>query len=207
MNPMSENQDPKTKEARPEDKKSADEQAVLQRQSRVDEIIRRRQEAFIEEEKTLFTWKAAQRVFKKRSREYFTTIGAIVVLVCLILLFVQEFLLIAVIGSISFVAYVLATVEPESTEHEISTRGVRTGGKFFRWDELGRFWLDESLGQRILHIETYKVFPRQLVFLVEDPDKMKDLLSPYLLQEKPEPGFLDKASDWMSEKVPLESSH
>jgi len=193
-------------QAKPADTKTAEEEQLRQKENKVEEILRRRQEAFLEEEKVLLEWEAPQRVFKKRPKEYFTTIGAIVILVCLILLFVQEFLLIAVIVAICFVAYTLATVEPEKTKHEISTRGVRTGGKFYRWDELGRYWFDDHSGQTVLNIETFITFPRLLILIVSDKDKIKDLLSPYLLLEKPEPGFLDKTSEWLAKKVPLEGS-
>src|SRR3989344_7077773 len=78
--------------------------------------------------KTLLKWEAAVRPFKKRDREYYTTIAAIVFLLAVILLFLKEWLLIAVMAALMFVAYVLATVPPESVEHELNTRGIVTGG-------------------------------------------------------------------------------
>src|SRR3989344_2790499 len=73
--------------------------------------------------KTLLNWRSPSRPFKKRSRDYFTTIAAIVFLIGVILLFIKEFLLIGVILALMFVSYVLATVPPEEVEHEISTEG------------------------------------------------------------------------------------
>ena len=71
----------------------------------------------------MLSWEATVRPFKKRDREYYSTIAAIVFLLAVILLFLKEWLLIAVMVALMFVAYVLATVVPEKTTHEINTRG------------------------------------------------------------------------------------
>lgn len=182
------------------------EREAVEREDRIAQMLRRREEAFLEEEKTLLTWKAPSRIFKKRTNEFFTTIGAIVLLVCIILLFIREFLLMIVVIAFSFLAYVLGTVEPEEVENEITTRGVRVNGKFYRWDVLGRYWFTQDSGVTTLIIETYLSFPSQIIMIVnpKDTSKIKEYLSPYVLFEKPELGFSDKASNWLKEKMPLE---
>ena len=91
------------------------------------------------QEETLFTWKSPSRPFKKREKEFFTTIAAIVFLLAVILVFVKEFLLIGAIVALSFVAYVLATIPPEVVEHRISTLGIDSVGHFNKWEELINF--------------------------------------------------------------------
>ena len=181
-------------------------QAEAERINRIDRMIRQREEAFLDEEKTFLTWRAPGRTFKKRTNEYFTTIGAIVLLVCIILLFIREFLLMAVVIAFSFLAYVLATVEPEEVEAVITSRGIRVDGKFYRWDVLGRYWFSKEGEATILTVETFLNFPKQVILIVNETDKerIKELLSPYVLFEKPEDSFVDKASSWLSEKMPLE---
>lgn len=198
----------KSQPARPEDEKTENERHQQERISRIDEIIQTREAAFLDEEKVLLSWEAPARVFKPRSREYYTTIGAIVVLFCIILLFAGQFLLMFVVIAFAFVSYMLATVKPDNTTHEISSRGIRTGGNFYRWDELGRYWFQENLGQDVLYIETIKVFPNPLMMVInkKDEPKIKELLAPYVLLEKPEPGFVDNAAKWLSEKIPLEGA-
>ncbi len=170
-------------------------------------LMQERELAFSDEEKVVLKWKAAARPFKKRNREFFTTVGAIVILVSVILLFVREFLLIAVILSFAFVSYVLASVEPEEAEHIVTTRGVRTGGRFFRWDDLGRFWFEAKFNKKMVVIETLVSFPGRILMLVDkkEEEKLKKVLNKYLLNETPEPTFLDKSADWLSNKIPLES--
>lgn len=180
----------------------------LARQRRIEGLLYQREAAAVEEERSLMKWRSPARPFKERNREYYTTIGAIVVLLSIILIFAREFLLVAVIVSFAFVAYVLASVRPEVVEHEITTRGIRSGGKFFRWSVLGRFWFREKYGQKMVSIETGLNFPGEIMLLVGeiDQERLKDILRVYLLHETPEPKFVDKAAKWLQEKIPLETS-
>lgn len=156
--------------------------------------------------KTLFVWQAPERLFKRREREYFTTIGAIVFLLAVILLFLKEWILIAVVVALTFVAYVMATTEPREIEHRITNRGVTTGGKNYNWDNLSQFWFSQKWGQKVLHIETSLRFPRHLIFLLGETkqEEVKKILSQYLRSEEPEKTWVDKASEWMAQRVPLE---
>lgn len=158
--------------------------------------------------KTLFVWSAPNRLFKKREREYFTTVGTIAFLLAVILIFFKEWLLIAVIIALSFMVYILGTIQPEKVKHKITTRGVGTDGKTYHWQMLGRFWFGERLGQKILYIETKLPFPRRLMMLLGEANQkeLKQFLDDYLLFEKPEKAWMDKAGDWLSDKVPLEPS-
>jgi len=158
--------------------------------------------------KTLLTWTAPERPFKKRGREYFTTVGAIVFLLAVILLFLKEWLLIAVMIALMFVAYIMATVEPRKVEHKITNQGIITGGKKYRWEELGRFWFTEKWGGKILHTETLFGLPRQLLMLLGETkqEQIKKILSDYLPFEEPEKTWVDNASEWLSRRVPLETS-
>ena len=157
--------------------------------------------------KSLLEWQSAARPFKKREREVFLTAGAIITLISVILLFVREFLLIAVLLSLYFVFWVLNTVAPEKVNHKITVKGIETSGKTYRWEELGRFWFTEKWGNRILNIETKKRFPRQIMVLLPEAKtnkEIKDVLSKYLEFEKPGPNWLNGASEWLQKKVPLE---
>src|SRR3990167_6020313 len=77
-----------------------------------------------------------------------------------------------------------ATVEPEKTEHKITTRGVKTGEKLYKWEELSRFWFTDKWGQQILNIDTRLRFPSRLIMLLADQsqDKIKEILGKYLQQ-------------------------
>jgi len=157
--------------------------------------------------KDLLVWRSPARAFKTRDREYYTTIAAIIFLLSVILLFLREWLLIGVIISLGFVAYVLSSVPPEEVENKITTRGIVSGGKRYDWALLYRFWLSQKWGNEILNIETRLAFPRRLMFLLGNTskEKVKNLVSKYLLLEKPEKNFIDKAGSWLQKKFPLET--
>ncbi len=153
----------------------------------------------------VMTWSAASRPFKKRDRQYYTTVAAIVFLVSLILFFAGQFLPIAVVISVGFLAYVLSSVPPHSVEIDINTYGIEIEKLLYYWEEMGRFWFDTKYGQDILTIEVAR-FPGRIILLFEKGKKkeLRKILSEVLLEEKPADTFYDKASKWLQEKIPLE---
>jgi hypothetical protein len=151
------------------------------------------------------SWSSPSRLFKKRDKEYFTNVGAIVFLLIVILVFAREFLLIAAVVSIVFLIYVLSTVPPEAIEHHITNLGIESGGHFYRWEELVEFWFEEQWGQVILMVR-----PRigTLIIILlgsEDKKKIRELLAVHIpFREQPAKGWVDNAATWISKKVPLE---
>lgn len=162
----------------------------------------------VREVKTLLSWKAPIRPFKTRNREFWTTVLSIAFLLAIILIFIKEWLLIAVIAAIIFVYYVLSSVPPEEIEHRITNRGVRFAGNEYLWEEISQFWISEKWGQKILNLETKFRFPGrlELLFKIEDEGKILEILKKYLPEEAPPSSFLDRASSWLAKKVPLEIS-
>jgi len=156
--------------------------------------------------KIFYSWKAPIRPFKRRDREFWTTVLAIVFLVGLILFFVKEWFLIAAIISLTFVYYVLSTVEPEEGEFRITNRGLVYAGQTYLWENISQFWLTEKYGQRIINFEIKLGLPGRLTILVGQGEekRIKEFLLKYLVEEEVPPNFLDKAADWLGKKVPLE---
>lgn len=159
--------------------------------------------------KTVLDWKSPARPFKRRDREYFTTIAAIVFLLAVILIFLKEFLLIGVILSFMFVSYVLATVPPEETDHKVTTEGITTGGKSYLWNELKDFYFTQKWGSPILNVNTKLKFPGRLIILLgsQDEKKLKEELGKYLsFRESPQITWMDKAAEWLSKRVQLDKT-
>ncbi len=158
-------------------------------------------------EEELYTWNAPGRIFKHRSREFYTTVGALVLLLSIILFFTKEFLLIGVILAMGFVSYVLASVPPEMVEHTLTNKGVRTGGKLYPWNELGRYWWGEKWKQTYVTIEAPGKIPSVLILVNGEGEKEKvdAIIKTYLVNEKPQPTWFDNAAKWLQEKIPLES--
>lgn len=160
--------------------------------------------------KTLLTWKAPSRPFRKKDRSYYTTIAIIVVLLVLILILAREFLLIGVIMALAFVAYVLGFVSPEEVEYKISTQGVTVGDHFYFWQYLESFFFTEKEGQKILNINTHLRFPGRLMFLLgsEDQEEVKRATAKYLpFHEIPPKNMLDSWAESLVKHFPLENPH
>ncbi len=158
--------------------------------------------------KVLYTWHASVRPFKRRNKEFWTTVIAIVFLVALILFFVKEWFLIAAIVSLTFVYYVLSTVEPEEMEYKITNRGIIYAGQTYAFENISQFWFSEKYEQKVVNLELRGGgLVGRITILVGKGDqaKIKEILLKYLIEDEVKPNFLDNASKWLSEKVPLES--
>lgn len=163
-----------------------------------------------EEIKTLLFWEAPSRPFRKKDRSYYTTVAIIVILLVLILLLAKEFLLIATILSLAFVAYVLAFVPPHKIHFKISTQGITIGEDFYFWHFLDSFWFKEKEGYKVLHVQTRLRFPAQLMLVLEkvEEEKIKQIVSRFLpFHEIPFKSWMEKWSESLQKNFPLENIH
>ncbi|MEK7533082.1 MAG: hypothetical protein AAB542_01500 [Patescibacteria group bacterium] len=157
------------------------------------------------EEEVYVAWSSPSRLFKKRDREFFVNILAIVFLLSVILVFVREFVLIATVLSIVFLIYVLATVPPEDVNHRITNLGIESTGHFYRWEEFADFWFEEQWGQHMVMLRPF-MSPRILILLgSEKQEKIREMIARHIpYREEPDRSWVDNAARWISEKIPLE---
>lgn len=159
-------------------------------------------------EEDLFAWRAPVRPFKKRDSQFFTTVGAIAILVGLIFFFLEGFLPVAVIAALYFLLYVLSTIPPEEVEHKLTNKALYFAGKKYFWDELTRFWFADrfgSFGTELLVVEVVRAPWRlEMVIHSQDKEKLRKELEERLPYEEAAPNFLDKAASWLSRRIQLE---
>lgn len=156
-------------------------------------------------EEVYITWESPSRLFKRRDKEYFTNIGAIVALVIIILIFAREFMLIAAVVSIVFLIYVLSTVPPEAVKHKITTLGIESAAHFYRWEELVDFWFEDQWGQTMFVVRP--IMGSRVIILLGSADKaiVRDSTAKHIpYREVPEKTWVDNAAKWLTEKIPLE---
>lgn len=156
-------------------------------------------------QEVLLAWTSPSRLFKRRDKEYFTNIGAIVFLLIVILVFAREFLLIAAVVSIVFLIYVLSTVPPEEVNHRLTNLGLESAGHFYRWEELIDFWFEEQWGQTMLVVRP--ILGTRIIVLLgkENKDDIRKLIVNYIpFREEPDRSWVDNAARWITEKIPLE---
>lgn len=160
------------------------------------------------EVKTLLSWDAPARPFRKRDRSYYTTIAVLVILLILIALLAREFLLIGVLLALTFVAYVLAFIPPNDVIYKISTQGITIGDHFYFWHFLDSFWFKEKEGQKVLFIQTRLRFPGQLMLVLgsQSEDQVKKIVARFLpFHEIPQTTLLDKWAEVLQKHFPLEN--
>lgn len=155
-------------------------------------------------EKELFAWKAPSRPFRRRDREYWVTVGAIAFILGLILFFAEGVMPVVLIIAIVFLYYVMSTVEPETIEYAITNKGVKMAQGRTEWAVLTRFWFSKRFDSTLLVFEM-TTLPGRLELVVHDKDKedVRKVLTDYVIEEEAPPSGLDKAANYLSEKLPL----
>ena len=118
------------------------------------------------EAKTIVSWKSPDRIFKARSKKYFTKVALYSLIFILAAIAFGEFFLVGVIMAIVFVVYVLATAQPQVIEHKVTNMGIISGGRAFLWEELDSFWFDKRGDDRLMLVQTDLHFPTRLIMIL-----------------------------------------
>lgn len=161
------------------------------------------------EVKTLLSWSAPGRPFRKRTKQYYLTAILITLLVEIILFLFSQYLLMLVVLSLLFLAFALATVPPKDFHYRISSQGVTIEDHMYLWQELYDFYFKRRENIDILHIRTKALLPGELTITLREIDKdhVKQALLPYLpYREVVKTTFMEKSGDWLSKNFPLEST-
>ncbi len=156
-----------------------------------------------EPEKVLYSWNAKARPFKRRTKEFWVSVIAISAIISFILFLIEGPISVLLVISIVFLTYVLSTVEPDIIEYSITNRGVRINGDLTKIGIITRYWFGKRFDEPLLIFETTG-FPGRLELVVDEKDKEKirDVLSPYLIEEKTSPSRIEKSAEWLSNKLP-----
>lgn len=156
-----------------------------------------------EPEKTLFSWEAPSRPFKRRGKEFWATSLAIASVVSLILLLIEGVISVILVIALVFLFYILSTVKPETVEYKITSRGIKIADRLTPWRALTRYWFSHRLGSSLLIFEMINLPGRlELVINKKDKSKIKKSLLNYIFEEKAPATNLDKVSSWLSKKFP-----
>ena len=157
--------------------------------------------------KTLISWSAPGRPFRKKGREFFLTSLLVVFLIEVILFIFSEYLLMFVVGTLYFFSFAMATVPPQNFHYRISTQGIKVEDHFFIWEELYDFYFKKFDGVEILIVRAKSLLPGELKISLGDvpSDHIRRVLIGYLpYREVVKLSFMDKSGDWLAKTFPLE---
>jgi|SRR3990167_1166413 len=158
--------------------------------------------------RTLLSWAAPGRPYRKRTKQYFLTSLLIMLLIEIILFLFSQYILMLVVVSLVFVSFALAIVPPVNFNYKISTEGITIQDHFFLWQELYDFYFKKIEGLKVLHIRTHAFIPGVLTIPLGDLDEehIKTVLIRYLpYRETVAETFMEKSGDWLSRNFPLEN--
>ena len=161
------------------------------------------------EVRTLLSWTAPGRPFKKRGKQFYLTALLIAFLIEVILFLFSEYTLMLVVASLVFVSFAFAYVPPKNFHYRISTEGVMVEDHFYIWRELYDFYFKTIDGTDILILRTQAFLPGELKISLGNltRDHVRRVLVPYLpYREYVHPTFMEKSADWLSHNFPLERS-
>ncbi len=136
-----------------------------------------------------FSWQAPDRPFKKRGIRFYFNIALIAIVICLILLFFYQYILLAVVFSIIFVGLASATVPPKEVEYQVTNKGIKIGDAQFAYDQLKPFWQSEMLDHKVIIIPTLMKLPKQLIIMLdkEKSDAIIKALTAHIKEVSPPP--------------------
>ena len=147
-----------------------------------------------------------RKVISKKFNNAITLIG---VFVGLLLLAMQQFFVLLIVGSLVFFIQALKKVSPGSVKFEISNHGVMVDDSMYYWDKLRRFFFLTRENSEVLVIDTVIGFPGRiyLSFDSNDKEKIKTLLEKYLHYLDAEPRtFLDNTYDKVVSKFSVDEN-
>lgn len=159
--------------------------------------------------RTLLSWSAPGRPFRKKGRQFFLSIALILLFFEVILFLFAQYELMAVLIALAFLSIALSTVPPHNFHYKITTEGIKVEDYFYIWSELYDFYFKKIEGQEVLVIRTQDLLPGELKISLGDisRDHARKVIVAYLpYREFVRPTFMEKSADWLSTNFPLEKA-
>lgn len=150
-----------------------------------------------EPKRVLLTWEASTKIQSKRMDEKLRKNLIVVgVIICLLLVVLQEYFLIFAVACLLFASSTLSKMAPQKIKYELTNHGVDYGGKLFEWSELKDFFFSTAFGPEVLVVNAHQALPGRLFFNFESENKqpLRQIFETYLHFVEQEPlTFIDKA--------------
>lgn len=157
--------------------------------------------------KTLLSWHASARPFRRREKEYYMNLAVITLAVMVILFLFSQYMLMLLVVALVFLNYALTTVPPHDFRYRITTQGIIVEDHFYYWDDFYDFYFKTVEGELMAYVTIRSYIPTVLALTLGDihRDQLQSVLIKYLkYREVVRPSFLERAGDWLSQTFPLD---
>lgn len=153
-------------------------------------------------EKTLISWEAPARPFKRRGKDSFVTLIAVAGLIGFVVFIIEGWLPVVLIISLVFLFYIYSTVEPEKIQYSITEEGIKIENKTLPWEVTTRFWFTRRFDHDLLVIETITL-PGRVEMVINDikQEDLRRVLENYITHEVKPASYIDRISAWFDQKL------
>ena len=165
------------------------------------------EEAKVEQEKTLLSWRAKSRPYRPAEQQTRLVLLVLGVLITLVLAFAGEWMLIVVLMAGVFFYYAWNKVPPEEVDFLVTNKGIRAFGRLYMWWEFSSWWVEEKWSGHLMILSLSSGFVNRLYIPIETVkvDDLKKVVNTYLLYQKPADTPVDAMTKWVVEKFPLQN--
>ena len=129
--------------------------------------------------KYLVSWKAQERFWEEKDRAWYVTYAFFFTVIIALLALIGEWVLIIAVLGFAFLWFIQASVEPPIVEHIISSVGIKTYGRLYKWSDIKCFWFSTKKDSVILNLDLNSedkpdaVFKRRLSLIIDTEDEKK----------------------------------
>jgi len=160
------------------------------------------------EVKKLYEWSSPGRAFKKKTGTYFRTILLIAFLIEVVLFLFSQYMLMAVVVSFVFMAFVIATIPPRPFTYVISSEGFIVEDHAFLWQEIYDFYFKTEHDIPVLHMRAHDPFLGEVIATLpseREKEQVKGVLLHFLpFREVVRKDFMEKSSEWVTKTFPMD---
>jgi hypothetical protein len=130
----------------------------------------------------LYSWTAPERDWEPKSRAWYITYTFFFTLIMFASVILEQYFLTLALIAFVFLWFTHASIKPENITHTITTIGIKSFSKFYKWKNIKHFWISEKNNKLFLNLE------------IIDPKQTNDIvrtLTLILNKEDEEPVFFN----------------
>lgn len=160
---------------------------------------------FNPEESILLKWESFERPQKKWSKEFYSSAVVIAVLASIILYSIEGVMPVLVVWALMFMLWTMSHTEPRTEQYALSSWGLKTQEKTYRYEEMSVFWFETKWGSRLMRINLSHS-PWHIVIVIdsEKEAEIRKHMLRFVTYQEPAITLLDRFTKWLGEKIPLE---
>lgn len=116
--------------------------------------------------RSIYKWKAPERIYSPKGRPWYVTIGLVTVIVVAYAALTGNYLLILALIMLLMLLYALNSFPPKMLEHEITNKGINTIGQLYTWDKFLNFWVSQRDNQYLLNFTLTEGNVSKIILLI-----------------------------------------